>query len=128
MTCTSRSIDNAYGCIFTFLTQSITRINLVTGPTVTLQTVTLAKGTNLHGNQNNFASNGCNTNTEWPFPITISVPLAGSTIVCDIGIACTIDLSTYTIAACTSGIFPTMTISLSSTGTILADGSSTFVD
>lgn len=58
----------------------------------------------------------------------IYVPLALSTIICDIGRVCTIDLSTYTIASCSSGVFPTMTISLTGPSTVLTDASSTFVN
>ena len=36
----------------------------------------------------------------WPFPISISNPLALSTKVCDIGRVCIIDLSTYSIGPC----------------------------
>ena len=64
----------------------------------------------------------------WPFPISISNPLALRTKFCDIGRVCIIDLSTYSIGPCSPGTYPTMTMSLTGPNSVLIDGSSTFVN
>ncbi len=96
---------------------------------VVIEAITVNADTRFSNIQQNWDTNSCDINVNWPFELKIQSPYNGAlAFTCEIGSPCALDPSTYYVDECDLGTQLQIYISIDSINPTFNQGAPTFID